>query len=66
MRYITTGEAGRRLGVSSERIRQLVDAGKLPAKRGLYGHRLVDAEVVEIFRQRRRERATRERDGAAR
>jgi hypothetical protein len=47
--------------VSSERIRQLIDAGKLPAKRGFFGHRLLDAEVVEIFRQRRRERAARER-----
>jgi excisionase family DNA binding protein len=64
MAYITTGEAARRLQLSPERVRQLVDSGKLRAKRGLYGHRLVDAEVVEIFAQQRRERG-RERATAA-
>ena len=55
LKLITTGMAARTLGLSQERVRQLIDAGKLPAFRA-NTIRLVFAEDVE---QLRRERAAR-------
>lgn len=55
----TTGEAGRYLGISSERVRQLERAGQLPAERTINGIRLFTSDTVEGFRRRREKRRIR-------
>lgn len=49
---LTPSQAARELGVSSERVRQLVKAGKLPAVMTPLG-RLIPADAVEKLRQER-------------
>lgn len=50
--HMTTREAGKLLGLSTERVRQLVDAGKLPVlKVGRY--RFVKRTHVETLKRRR-------------
>ncbi len=57
-KHIAVGEAARKLGISPQRVRQLVDAGRLPAERGPYRARLLDAEAVNRMAQERdRDRA---------
>ncbi len=47
--YLTTGEAGRILGVSSARVRQLVTAGQLPARRTVGGTHFIElADVLAV------------------
>ena len=47
--------AGRRLGVSAERVRQLIAEGKLPATKTALGN-LVKVDDVEALAKARRER----------
>jgi len=54
-KYLTPSQAARALGISAVRVRQLENAGQLPAIRTSFG-RLFDPDVVE---QARRERETR-------
>ncbi len=57
-----TGEAAKALGVSVQRIRQLVDAGRLPAVRTETGVRLLDRTAVEDLAARRKlEKTSRDR-----
>lgn len=51
--FMTTGEAGRRLNVSAERVRQLHSAGILPAERTAKGIRLFSTKLVEQFARHR-------------
>lgn len=44
---LQSGDVARRLGISPERVRQLENAGKLPAKRTASGHRIFRTEDVE-------------------
>lgn len=54
-------EAAKILNVTPDRIRQLCDAGRLPAERGTLGIRLIQRGAVEqLAAERERERA---RDG---
>lgn len=53
---LTTGEAGRYLGISSERVRQLERSGQLPATRTINGIRLFTSSTVEGFRRRRQQK----------
>ena len=41
-RFVLASEAGRLLGLSPQRIRQLVDQGRLAARRGPRGMRLIE------------------------
>ena len=50
---LTSAEVGKRLNLSSERVRQLERAGQLPAVRTTNGIRLFTASAVEEFQQRR-------------
>lgn len=53
---ISTGAAGHLLGVSRERVRQLIDQGRLPAMRGPYGMRMIRREaVLKLAQERGRE-----------
>ena len=49
---LPVSEVGRRLGLSAQRVRMLIDAGHLPAIRTSLG-RLVAPADVEAFRRRR-------------
>lgn len=49
---ITTKEAARRLNLSSERVRQLANSGKLPCTRTELG-RLFDPDAVTSYGQAR-------------
>ena len=49
---LTPSQAARVLALSSERVRQLIRAGKLPAIMTPLG-RLIPADAVEILRQER-------------
>jgi excisionase family DNA binding protein len=50
---LTTGEAGRILEVSADRVRQLVDEGQLEAVRTPTGLRLLERGAVEALAARR-------------
>lgn len=50
---LTVSAAARELGVSAERVRQLVDSGVLPAERGVLGYRLIHAGDVAELKERR-------------
>lgn len=52
-REVMIGEAARTLGLSPQRVRQLVDAGRLPARRGPYRFRLLDRAAVEQLAKER-------------
>jgi excisionase family DNA binding protein len=52
-RYVLVGEAGRLLGISPQRVRQLVDEGRLPAQRGPLGMRLIDRRAIERLAEQR-------------
>ncbi len=52
-RWLLPHEAGRRLGVSSQRVRQLVESGVLRAERIENGWRLIDPDSVEAEVRRR-------------
>ncbi len=57
MGELAVGEVAKELGVSPQRVRQLADEGKLPARRGPYGVRLFSREAVErLAREREQER----------
>lgn len=47
--YLTTGEVAIRLGVSSRRVIQLADEGRLAHKRVGKGMRLFDPDAVAVF-----------------
>jgi len=54
-RFVLASEAGRLLGLSPQRVRQLVDAGRLAARRGPHGMRMIEKRAVEaLIEQRRR------------
>lgn len=55
---LTSAEVGKRLNLSSERVRQLEKTGRLPAIRTTNGIRLFTASAVEEFRQRREQKET--------
>lgn len=55
-RLLPVGQCARRLNVSPQRVRQLIDEGALPAVRGAYAVRLVDREVLEKFARERQEK----------
>lgn len=63
--FLLPSAAARELGVSVARVRQMVDAGDLPAQRGSGGYRLIPSESVRRLveerkhRERRRTVATR-------
>lgn len=60
--YIAIGEAAHLLGLSVQRVRALVDSGRLPGERTVYGMRLVNAEAVDrMAQERKRDRAGTER-----
>lgn len=50
-------EAGRRLGLSAERVRQLVRAGTLPSIPTPLGHLIRREDVDELAEARRQQRA---------
>jgi hypothetical protein len=50
---VLASEAARIIGCSSQRIRQLVDAGRLPARRGPLGMRFIEREAVERLARER-------------
>lgn len=55
MNILSIGQAARVLGLSTVRVRQLIEAGKLPSWRNEFGWRLVDRRAVEhLVRERRR------------
>ena len=54
-KYLAPSEAGRRLGVSAQRVRQLIDAGRLSAVVTPLG-RIVPLADVEAEARRRQER----------
>jgi excisionase family DNA binding protein len=60
---VLPSEAGRLTGLSPQRVRQLVDSGRLPARRGPLGMRLIRREDVEKLAEQRK-RAERQRPGA--
>lgn len=47
--FLTTGDVARLLGVSSQRVQQLADAGRLPHERGWRGMRMFDQASVDAF-----------------
>ncbi len=61
---VSVGAVARRLDISSERARQLLDEGRLgPVQRGAFGYRFVSREKLEEF-ARQRERGKRARTGS--
>jgi excisionase family DNA binding protein len=60
---VLVGEAAHDLRLSPQRVRQLVDSGRLPARRGPLGMRLIRREAVEKLAEQRK-RAERQRPGA--
>ena len=55
MDWVKLSEAARQLGLSAERVRQLVDSGVLLGRRGVYG-REVNAEALAALIKERGER----------
>ena len=51
--WLTPAQAGRMIGVTAQRVRQMADAGQLTCKRTPLG-RLLDADSVERLRDKRR------------
>lgn len=52
-KILTTGQAGKRLNLSTERVRQLADAGKIPCLRAENNQRLFyENEVLRFLRDR--------------
>lgn len=58
--WLSPGQVARVLEISADRVRQLVDSGRLVARRTVLG-RLIDPESVEELREERQHHA----DGAA-
>jgi DNA-binding transcriptional MerR regulator len=52
--FLTTAAVARELGVSEARVRQLANAGRLPTRRTVAGHRLYSQDDVARFRSERR------------
>ena len=52
-RFMLASEAARKLGLTPQRVRQLVDQGDLPAERGPGNIRLIDRASVEKLSERR-------------
>jgi excisionase family DNA binding protein len=50
--WMTTGQAALKLGLSAQRVRQLVESGKLVAQRTVLG-RLIDPASVETLAKER-------------
>jgi excisionase family DNA binding protein len=55
--YVGPSGAGRRLGLSSERVRQLIATGELPATKTVLGHLVRVDDVEALARARERARA---------
>ena len=55
-RFVLASEAGRLLGLSPQRIRQLVDQGRLAARRGPSEAEVRAAKAVEALIEQRRQR----------
>ncbi len=54
-RFLLSSEAARLLGLSPQRVRELVDGGQLDALRGPHGMRLIERKALEaLIEQRRR------------
>ena len=53
-RWVLPSEAGRIIGLSPNRVRQLVDARELPAEIGPGGIRLISRNAAEDFAKKRR------------
>jgi excisionase family DNA binding protein len=63
---LTVGDAGRLLGLSGSRVRQLVDDGRVPAVKTARGVRLLRLQDVESLAKRRSaERTTGSRETTA-
>lgn len=60
--FMLPSAAARELGVSVARVRQMVDAGDLPAQRGSGGYRLIPSEAVKRLAEERKHRVERHRD----
>lgn len=58
---MTVGDVARRLGISTEQTRRLIDAGKLEAARTPYGSRVVSGLSVERLAVERAQRAETDR-----
>lgn len=56
--YLTTTQAGRLLGLSSESVRTLCDSGKLPCMRPGVRQRRILRTDVERYRDQRTDRVT--------
>ncbi len=57
-RWVLSSQAARMIGVSPGYIRVLVDTGRLRARRGPLGIRLIDRTAVEQFAQERQIKKT--------
>jgi excisionase family DNA binding protein len=55
-RYLSPSEAARELGISSERVRQLVREGRLAAVRTPLGRLISPEALAALAEQRRRDR----------
>jgi excisionase family DNA binding protein len=53
--YMLASEAARRLGLSPQEVRRLVDTGRLEAERGTLGIRLISKRDVERLAEERAE-----------
>lgn len=50
-KMLTTVEAGERLGVSAERVRQLIKAGRLPSKQHGRDHLIREADLALVSKR---------------
>lgn len=55
-RFVLASEAARLLGLSPQRVRQLVAQGRLAARRGPRGMRLIERKAVDALIEQRRRR----------